>query len=102
MNIATFAANRSGRETPAVKRTRVAIFEPYIFDAKLTGNTRYLLCLFDHLDSDRFEPILISPVKDSFLNLIDELGGVIDNIEDTDLDHKQMADLLEILVREAG
>lgn len=75
MNIAAFAANRSGRESVAAKRTRVAIFEPYVFDGKLTGNTRYIASIFKYLDPERFEPILIAPVENTFLDVIDKLGG---------------------------
>lgn len=75
MNTATFAANRSGRETSAAKRTRVAIFESYVFDEKLYGNTRYIVCIFKYLDPDRFEPILIAPVRNKFLDVIGDLGS---------------------------
>lgn len=75
MAIATFATNRAGRAGSTVKRTRVAIFEPYTFDSKLTGNTRYIACIFKYLDTDRFEPILIAPVRNGFLDVIGDLGG---------------------------
>lgn len=59
----------------AVKRTRVAIFEPYVFDEKLYGNARYIASIFKHLDLDRFEPVLISPIENRFTDVIDDLGG---------------------------
>ncbi|MCZ6774723.1 MAG: glycosyltransferase family 4 protein [Proteobacteria bacterium] len=59
----------------AAKRTRVAIFESYVFDEKLYGNARYIASIFKYLDLHRFEPVLISPVKNKFVDVIDDLGG---------------------------
>ena len=75
MNIATIATSRAGRARSTVTRTRVAIFESYIFDEKLYGNTRYIVCIFKYLDSDRFEPILIAPIRNKFLDVIGDMGG---------------------------
>ena len=53
--------------------TRVAIFEPYIFDQPY-GNLRYISGLLKHLDRTKFEPVLIAPRRTEFFQTVESLG----------------------------
>jgi glycosyltransferase involved in cell wall biosynthesis len=56
-----------------MKPVKILIYEPYAF--KVYGNTRYIISIFKYIDKKRFEPILVAPADDSFLDIIRNLGG---------------------------
>ena len=57
----------------AVNPIKILIYEPYIF--KVYGNTRYLISIFKFVNRTLFEPILVAPVEDPFLDIIRNFGG---------------------------
>ena len=60
--------------------TRIALYEPYVFDSAY-GNLKYLQGLFQHLDRERFSPVLVSPMASDYLERIHRVGGETKVIE---------------------
>ena len=66
-------ARRTSPDGRATPRARVLIFEPYPM-ALVGGNQRTLFYMLEHIDRNRFEPVVVSPMRTEFVERVREAG----------------------------